>query len=138
MTLRAFLPVFLIFFIGFVLRIVGLSSLPSGFTPDEASFGYDAYSILHTGRDQWGKLLPLTLESFGDNKLPLYSYLTIPSIALFGLTEFAVRLPNAVLGSIAILATYVFVYQFFAPRELPEPEEELEPLLVPIIFILNF
>ena len=95
--------------LAFVLRILGLQLIPIGFTPDEASFGYDAYSILSTGKDQWGYSYPLVLESFGDFKPPLYSYLTIPSVWLFGLNKFAVRLPSALLGTFAVLFTYLFV-----------------------------
>ncbi len=107
-----------IFLLALVLRVVGLSSHPAGFTPDEASFGYDAYSILKTGKDQWGSTMPLSFKSFGDYKLPLYTYLTIPSVALFGLTEFAVRLPNALLGSLAVVVTYVLVKELFKDRKL--------------------
>src|SRR3990167_10946569 len=93
--------------LAFVLRVVGLSSFPPGFTPDEASFGYDAYSILKTGKDQWGKPFPLVLESFGDFKSPLYAYLTIPSVGIFGLNKFVVRLPNAILGTMAVVAIWL-------------------------------
>ena len=92
-----------------VLRLVSLDKYPAGFTPDEASFGYDAFSILKTGKDQWGRFLPLFLESFGDFKPPLYAYLTIPSIAIFGLTKFATRFPNALVGVSAVYATYLLV-----------------------------
>src|SRR5688572_25021216 len=92
-----------------VLRVIGLGSQPIGFTPDEASFGYDAYSLLQTGKDQWGASWPLSFRSFGDFKLPLYTYLAMPSVALFGLNEFSVRLPNAILGAFAVLATYALV-----------------------------
>jgi 4-amino-4-deoxy-L-arabinose transferase-like glycosyltransferase len=93
--------------VGLVLRIWALGQLPVGFTPDEASFGYDAYSLLKTGKDQWGSSWPISFRSFGDFKLPVYTYLTIPSVAVFGLNEFAVRLPSAVIGILAILATYL-------------------------------
>jgi 4-amino-4-deoxy-L-arabinose transferase-like glycosyltransferase len=99
----------LIFLGALALRIVGLSSYPVGFTQDEAGIGYDAYSILLTGKDQWGESWPLILRSFGDFKTPLYSYLAIPSVYLFGLNEFGVRLPNAVFGSLAAVATYLMV-----------------------------
>ena len=93
--------------LAFFLRTLWLDRFPVGFTPDEASFGYDAYSILKTGKDQWGKPFPLVLESFGDFKSPLYAYLTVPSVAAFGLDKFAVRLPNAILGTLAVLAAYL-------------------------------
>lgn len=106
---KTFLVFILIF--GGLLRIIGIGSLPPGFTPDEAAFGYNAYSLLLTGRDEWGTTwwqLPFTnLKSFGDYKLPLYAFLSVPSVKLFGLSEFAVRLPNAVLGTLSILAVYL-------------------------------
>src|SRR3989344_5070357 len=99
----------LIFSIGFILRLVNLSSSPSGFTPDEASFGYDAYSLIKTGKDQWGEAFPLAFKSFGDYKLPAYGYLTIPFVWALGLNETSVRLPNAILGSFAVLGVYFLV-----------------------------
>ena len=99
--------------LAFLLRVLWLDNFPPGFTPDEASFGYDAYSILKTGRDQWGNPMPLVLKSFGDFKAPLYSYLAVPTVAVFGLTKFAVRLPNALLGTFAVLATYLLVKEMF-------------------------
>lgn len=115
--MRSFLIVGILI-LAFLLRTVGLSSYPTGFTPDEASQGYDTYSLLKTGKDQWGELWPLTFRSFGDFKLPLYTYLTIPSVAIFGLNELAVRLPNAVFGTLAILATYLMVGQLFRSLKL--------------------
>ncbi len=100
------------------MRVIALSNHPTGFTPDEASFGYDAYSILKTGKDQWGRSFPLSLRSFGDYKLPLYAYLDIPFVAVFGLNEFAVRLPNAILGSLSILVVYFLVKEVFKRQNL--------------------
>ncbi|KKQ96704.1 hypothetical protein A3E15_02705 [Candidatus Woesebacteria bacterium RIFCSPHIGHO2_12_FULL_42_9] len=106
-------------FIGaLLLRVVGISSFPVGFTQDEAGLGYDAYSLLLTGKDQWGKSLPLVLRSFGDFKMPLYSYLAIPSVYLLGLNEFSVRLPNAILGSLAVLTTFLMVSKITKRKEL--------------------
>lgn len=108
----------LVIFVGFFLRVANLSSHPAGFTPDEASFGYDAYSILKTGKDQWGNSFPLVFKSFGDDKLPLYGYLTVPSVFLFGLSEFSVRLPNALIGGLAIIVTYFLVKKLFKNESL--------------------
>ncbi|CAN5303261.1 hypothetical protein BH10PAT1_BH10PAT1_1590 [soil metagenome] len=104
--------------LGFALRIIGLSNHPAGFTPDEASFGYDSYSILKTGKDQWGNTMPLVFKSFGDDKLPVYTYLAVPSVAIFGLNEFAVRLPNAILGSLAVVVVYFLVKELFKGEKL--------------------
>lgn len=107
-----------ILLLAFLLRVIGISSHPVGFTPDEASWGYDAYSLLKTGRDQWGETFPFIMRSFGDFKLPLYAYLTVPSIAIFGLNEFAVRFPNAVFGTMAVLTTYLVVGRLLGKSDL--------------------
>lgn len=93
--------------LAFLLRVPFLNLYPIGFTPDEASFGYDAYSLFRTGKDQWGNVMPLVLESFGDFKAPLYSYLSIPFVALLGLTKTAVRLPNALLSTGVVYIVYL-------------------------------
>lgn len=108
----------LIILLALLLRTIGISSYPVGFTQDEASFGYDAYSLLKTGKDQWGESWPMTLRSFGDFKLPLYTYLTIPSVAIFGLNEFATRLPNAILGTFAALVTYLLANILFNDKRI--------------------
>lgn len=99
--------------LSFLFRVVGLNSHPNGFTPDEASFGYDAYSLINTGKDQWGKSFPLVFKSFGDYKAPVYGYLAIPSIAVFGLNKFAVRLPNALLGTASVYVLYLLCFELF-------------------------
>ena len=100
---------FVILIIAFLLRFVSVTHFPVGFNADEASFGYDAYSILHTGRDQWGNFLPSVFKSFGDFKSPVYGYLIVPSVAIFGLNVFAVRLPDVIIGTLAVLAVYLLV-----------------------------
>lgn len=103
----------LIFLIGFILRINKLGQLPNSYTPDEVSQGYTAYSLLETGKDEWGQSWPLSLKSFGDYKPPLQTYLMIPAIKLLGLNTFSVRLPNALLSSLAIISTYLLANVLF-------------------------
>lgn len=105
--------IFTIVLIGFLIRILGVSSTPPGLTWDEVSLGYNAYSILTTGRDEYGEILPLTLKSFGDYKPALYSYLIIPFIFFFGLNELAVRLPSVVFGTASILLVFLLVRELF-------------------------
>lgn len=108
----------LILTISAFIRLIGLSDYPFGFTPDEASFGYDAYSILKTGKDQWGNKFPIVLQSFGDGKMPLLAYLAIPSVLIFGLSEFAVRLPVALLGVGATYFTYLLTKRSFGSEKI--------------------
>lgn len=121
--------------LAFLLRMVALSSYPAGFTPDEASLGYDAYSLYQTGKDQWGESFPLSFRSFGDFKLPLYTYLTIPTVAIFGLNEFAVRLPNALLGTLAVLATYLMALELFKSKRLENGKWKIEILAALLLAI---
>src|SRR5579859_5044425 len=99
--------ILLILLVATFLRIYNLSSNPPGLTPDEASLGYNAYSILKTGRDEYGTLLPVIFKSFGDYKPGLYVYLAIPSVATFGLNEFAVRLPSVIGGVMTVYLVYL-------------------------------
>jgi 4-amino-4-deoxy-L-arabinose transferase-like glycosyltransferase len=97
----------LIMLLGFVLRVSYLDKYPPGISWDEVSHGYNAYSILQTGKDEWGKLLPLSnFRAYGDYPLSLNLYLTIPSIAISGLNEFSIRFPHALLGTLTIAASY--------------------------------
>jgi 4-amino-4-deoxy-L-arabinose transferase-like glycosyltransferase len=100
------------------LRLWKLGNIPPSLTPDEASLGYNAYSILKTGRDEYGKILPVIFKSFGDYKPGLYVYLAVHSILVFGLNEFAVRLPSALAGIISVWLIYLIVKKFFQKENL--------------------
>lgn len=91
------------------LRFYQLGSNPPSLDWDEVSLGYNAYSILKTGADEYGNKLPLSIRSFDDYKPPLYTYLAILPIALFGLNEFSIRFPSAIFGVLAIFITYFLV-----------------------------
>lgn len=100
-----------------VLRLWNLGINPPHLTPDEASLGYNAYSILKTGKDEFGKTFPIVFKSFGDYKPGLYIYAAVPSIAIFGLTEFATRLPSAIAGIFSVLFIYLIVKELFGDRK---------------------
>jgi 4-amino-4-deoxy-L-arabinose transferase-like glycosyltransferase len=87
--------------------------VPPCFNADEAAFSYNAYSILKTGKDEYGTFLPLRLKSFGDYKMPLYSYLSVPIIGLFGLNETSARGLNILLSILFPITIYLFSKQLF-------------------------
>ena len=90
-------------------RVIGLGEYPVSLGIDEVANAYNAYSILTTGRDEWGVTLPLAMRSFNDYKAPLNIYMIVPSIKLLGKTEAAVRLPTAVFGALTALVWMVWV-----------------------------
>lgn len=103
-----------IFLIGLTLRFYQLGINPPSLTWDEVAWGYNAYALGVDGRDEFGRLLPLDyLESFGDFKPPVYAYLDILPIKIFGLTEFAVRFPSALFGALTIIVSYFLTRRIF-------------------------
>ncbi|MCJ7804131.1 glycosyltransferase family 39 protein [Patescibacteria group bacterium] len=100
------------------LRFYQLNQNPPSLNWDEISHGYNAYSILKTGADEWGVKWPLIFRAYGDYKLPVYIYLTSLSIGLFGLNDFAVRFPSALVGVLSVLFTYLLVKKLFKKESL--------------------
>jgi len=123
-----------IFLLALAIRTVNLGNHPPGLTWDEAGLGYNAYSILKTGRDEHGIFMPLIFKSFGDYKPGIYVYLTVPSIAVFGLTEFAVRFPSALAGTLTVLFTYFLAKELFRRSlEIRNSKLEIKTKDVPVI-----
>lgn len=111
MKTKKYWILFLIVLLGFVLRIVYLDKYPPSPNWDEVSHGHNAYSVLKTGKDEWGKFLPLSnFRAYGDYPLALNLYLTIPFIWAFGLNVFSIRLPHVILGTLTIISSYFLIY----------------------------
>lgn len=104
--------------IGVILRVYDLDKNPPALDVDFTAYGYDAYSILKTGTDQYGQHLPLVFRSLDSYPLALAVYSLIPSIALFGLTELAVRIPAVIFGVLLLPVTYWFVSLLTHQRKL--------------------
>ena len=110
--------IFLILSIAFLLRFYKLGEIPAGFYQDESAIGYNAYSVMETGKDEHGQTFPLYFKSFGDYKLPVYIYLTALSVQTFGLNEFAVRFPSALFGFLTVVVFYFFVKELTRNKPL--------------------
>ncbi len=106
-----------IFLLAFLLRICKVYDYPP-LSWDEAALGYNAFSILETGRDEHGKLLPLIFKSFGDYKPGFYVYLAIPFVKLLGLSQLATRLPGVILGSLTPMVLYLLVSEITKKRKI--------------------
>lgn len=102
-----------ILFLALTLRFYKLGQVPLSLDWDEVSNAYNAYSILKTAKDEYGTFFPLNNRSFDDYKPPLYMYLNIPSIAVFGLSEFSARLPSAFFGFLTVPTIYFLTRKLF-------------------------
>ncbi len=116
--LKSSLLLFLIILLAAVLRFWQIDKVPPSLYWDEVSQGYNAYSILKTGKDEHQEFFPIArFKAFGDYKAPAYIYLDLPFIALFGKTTLAVRFPSALFGSLTVFLTYFLVYEIFYKNE---------------------
>ncbi|HVS44505.1 MAG TPA: glycosyltransferase family 39 protein [Candidatus Dormibacteraeota bacterium] len=86
-----------------VLHLAALGTAPPGLYSDEASIGYNAWAVAHTGIDEHGAHLPLYFEAFGEYKNPVYVYLLAPFTWFLPLTSTVERLPAA-LCSLGVVA----------------------------------
>jgi len=110
--MKKFFPI-LILLIGIFFRIYRLGSVPPSPSLDEVSIGWNAYSILKTGKDEYGYRLPVLLRAYDDWRPALYVYLVIPFVKILGLNIFSVRVPAVVLSLVTILATYFLTKELF-------------------------
>jgi len=108
----------IIVLLGMILRFYKLGEIPGAVNRDEAAFGYNAYSIIETGKDEFGRWYPMMFESFGDYKLPVYLYGSIPFIASMGLTNVSVRLLSTVSGVLLLSVIYSISIELFRKREI--------------------
>lgn len=106
-----------IILLAFVLRFYRLDSYPA-LNADEAAIGYNAYSLLMTGKDEHGHPWPIHFQSFNDYKPGLYFYLVLPFVKILGLNELAVRIPNALLSVATIYVVYLLVKELFKKEDL--------------------
>lgn len=115
----------LIILLSFILRFWDISQIPPSLSHDEVAIGYNAWSILKTGKDEYGTRYPLLFRSFDDYKLPGYIYSTVISEELFGLNEVGVRFPSVILGSLTVLCLFFLCKEIFHNKK--------EGLLISII-----
>lgn len=96
-----------------ILRFYKLGQAPPSISWDEAAVGYNAWTILNWGKDDWGKTMPLIFKSFEDDKHPVHIYLTVPTVAIFGLNEFSVRASSALFGVLNVAIIFFLARRIF-------------------------
>jgi len=91
-----------------------LAYIPNGVYVDEAVVGYNAYSILTTGRDAFGQAYPVLFRLLESYTPPLYIYTSVLFIKLFGMNIFSLRL----ISVISVLVSVIFFYLFIKKLDL--------------------
>lgn len=107
-----------IFLLSILLRIYAFGNNPPSLYWDEASLGYNAYSIAASLKDEHGEFLPLArFMAFGDYKPPGYIYAAVPFVWLGGLNEISVRLPSLLAGLGLVIFTYLITKEIFGRKK---------------------
>jgi 4-amino-4-deoxy-L-arabinose transferase-like glycosyltransferase len=110
-TPKVLVLLFLIVIVAGLIRFTDIDKVPVSLYWDEVSSGYNSYSILRTGKDEFGKSFPIVFRAFDDDKMPLNIYLSTIPIKLFGLNEFSVRFTSAVAGTLSILFLFLIAQE---------------------------
>lgn len=103
--------------LGIFVRVYAWGQVPYALNLDEVAIGYTAFSLLKTGADEHGHFLPLMFESFGDWKMPVYTYLTVVPVAIFGLTETAARFISLLSGIASIILIFHIAKNLFKSKK---------------------
>ncbi len=136
--------------IGCLMRTVAIGTLPAGLNQDEASIGYEAFSLANFGIDRNGYSFPVHFISWGSGQNALYAYILIPFVKIFGLSTFILRFPMAILGCVsiyvfyrlikillpkhAVLGTFIFAIN---PWHIEKSRWALEANIFPDLFLLG-
>ncbi|HJX02092.1 MAG TPA: glycosyltransferase family 39 protein, partial [Candidatus Humimicrobiaceae bacterium] len=110
-----------IILIAVFLRFWKIDKVPVSLFGDELDVGYQAYSILKTGRDYNGNFMPLHFHSLAEWRTPLYLYSAVPTVAVFGISPLGVRLPAMIFGVLGIYVFYLLVREILVFKSGLDP-----------------
>ncbi len=124
--------------IAFFLRFFQLGSNPAALYWDEAAIALDAYSIATTGKDMNNQFfMQPVLGSYGDFKAPVLIWLAVPSVYLFGMTPFAIRLPVALFSILSIYLAYLLLKELLTFDGQLAKRYKFMPLLLALIMAIS-
>lgn len=103
----------LILLFAFFLRVVNIQNVPPALYGDELTIALDANSLLHSGSDQLGNVMPLTF-AMGAGRPAGYVYGSIPFIAVFGPTELGVRMLSILSGLGIVFLLFLLAKKLFS------------------------
>ncbi len=107
----------LIMIVAAFLRLYRLGDVPYGLQQDEASIGYDAYTLATYGIDRNGYHFPIYPITWGcGGGSPLLIYLNAISVSLFGTGIVKLRMIPAVCGILTVLLLYLILQISFEQK----------------------
>ncbi len=102
---------------GFLLRIIGIATIPAGINQDEAMGAVDAWALSQYGTDRYGTFLPVHFTAWRYSQMSvLLSYLMIPFIKIMGFNIYAIRLPMVLMSTLGIGLIYLISKRFFTEK----------------------
>jgi len=85
--------------------LVAVVAQKTGMTKRDADKAVTAWSLLTSGRDLDGRVLPFFVRSLNVYTSGIYQYVLIPFILVLGMSEWVVRLPAALAGTATVAFT---------------------------------
>lgn len=108
-----------------------LEQIPSGFYVDEASVAYNAYSILKTGKDEFGFSYPILFRLMGSYTPSLFIYISSFLIKYFGTDILVFR-------SLSSFAAYLSIFFFyFLVRKMKIYKLELSYFIITLFYSIS-
>jgi len=137
--------------LGIWARAFRFGEVPLGLNQDEASIGYEAWSLLHYGIDRNGFSWPVHLMSWSDGQNALYAYFAMPFIAS-GLSIHSIRLPMLLAACASLALVWISASRLFgekagwsattatalSPWHIMLSRWALESNLLPFVFLCGF
>ncbi len=131
------LLILFILIIASFLRLWKLNELPRDVHVDEIMNAYVGNFVIRNGVDLYGNHWPiLYFDNFGDYPNILPMYLSGISVSLFGNSEFAIRLPIALLGITSVALVYLIAKIIFR-KEFPALFSALSLAIFPWHIVLS-
>lgn len=124
-----------IFLVASILRLWKLADVPVSLFGDELDVGYQAYSILKTGKDYYGNFMPIHFHSLAEWRAPLYLYSSVPTVAVFGISPLGVRLPAAIFGILGVVAFYFLVKELAKYNGVSDPDNLLATISAALLAV---
>ena len=106
----------LILLLAVLARVILLDQVPGDINPDEAMSGYNALTLLRSGTDNFGYPYPVYLTSWGSGQNVLQSWLQIPFLLLFGVSNVTARLPMVICSLLSLVCLFALARRYLETR----------------------